>query len=286
MGAGDEYANQLESWFHSLPGIVQSALHAPFTWMNDGLKAVAGQPQELVNAGAVYVQIGESVHQLGQQQLADRAALAGQWTGEAYQAFTAKMQRLEEHLDRLAEAIKKAKDLLEAGAEACVEGANMIIDIIKSLIMFVLADLAVSVALSFFTFGASLAAGISLWVAKAAEAVAKVASVLEKVAALLRKIAEVFLKLQKVFQTVAKVLNEIKEVLKESLAAKKAAKGWDKVGATVSHGITRTVVAKGIKVGTGGVVSIPGPLGSGYQAGKEYVDAYQDASNATEQVGQ
>jgi uncharacterized protein YukE len=285
VGAGDEYANKLEQWFNSLPGIVQSALHEPFTWMNDGLKAVAGQPQELVAAGGLYVQIGEAVHQLGQQQLADRSALVGYWTGDAYAAFSQKMQHLEEQLDKLGEAIKKAKDLLEAGANACVEGANMIIDIVTSLIMFVLADLAVSVALSFFTFGASLAAGVSLWIAKAAQAASKVARVLEKAAEILRKIANLFVKLQKLFETIARVLKEIKEVLKDSLAAKRAATGWDKVGATVSHGITRTVISNGIKVGTAGAISIPGPLGSAYRAGEDYVDAHQDASHAVEQTG-
>jgi uncharacterized protein YukE len=281
VGAADQYANKLEHWFYSLPGFVQSALHQPFTWMNDGLKAVAGQPQELLAAGGHYIEIGEAVHRIGQQQLSSRLALGGHWTGDAFDAFNHKTLEIEQQLDKLGEAIKKAKELLESGAKACVEGANMIIDIVVTLIMLVLADLAVGVALSVLSFGASLAAMVAKWIADGLLALSRVARVLQKTAQVLKKLADLFRKVQTLFKTIARVLKEIKEVLAESLALKKSAKGWDKLGATVSHGITRGIVAKGIWAGTGGTVNIPGPLGSGYKAGSDYVEGWQDASDAT-----
>lgn len=285
MGAADQYANKLEHWFYSLPGFVQSALHEPFTWMNDGLKAVAGQPQELLVAGGHYIEIGEAVHRIGQQQLSSRLALAGHWSGDAYDAFSQKTLEIEQQLDKLAEAVKKAKELLESGAKACVEGANMIIDIVVTLIMLVLADLAVGVALSVLSFGATLAAMVAKWIADGVMALARVARVLQKTAQILEKLADIFYKLEKLFRTIARVLKELKEVLRDSLEFKKGAKGWDKVGATVSHGIVRGAMAKGIWAGTGGTVNIPGPVGSGYKAGKDYVEAWQDAGDATDAAG-
>jgi uncharacterized protein YukE len=285
VGAGDQYANKLEHWFYSLPGFVQSALHEPFTWMNDGLKAVSGQPQELLAAAGHYIDIGEAVQRIGQQQLTCRQALAGHWTGEAYDAFSHTTLQIEQQLDKLAEAIKKAKELLDSGAKACVEGANMIIDIVVTLIMLVLADLAVGAALFVLSAGASAVAMVAKWIAEGLEAVARVARVLQKTAQILKKLADIFAKLRTLFETIARVLKEIKEVLRASKALTKGAKGWDKLGTTVSHGITRTVVARGIWAGTGGTVNIPGPLGSGYKAGKDYVEAWQDADDATDAAG-
>ncbi|HYU83738.1 MAG TPA: hypothetical protein VEK80_02945, partial [Kribbellaceae bacterium] len=182
-------------------------------------------------------------------------------------------------------AVKKARELLESGAKACVEGANMIIDIVVTLLMLVLADLAVGVALSVLSFGASLAAMVAKWIADGLMALSRVARVLQKTAQILKKLADLFYKIEKLFRAISRILKELYEVLQESLAFKKGAKGWDKVGATVSHGIVRGVMAKGIWAGTGGTVNIPGPLGSGYKAGKDYVEAWQDGSDATDSAG-
>jgi hypothetical protein len=278
--SGDQYSNKLEQYFYSLPGIVQSTLHEPFTWMNDGLKSVAGQPEALLAAGPQYVQIAEAVHQLGQQQLTNRNALNGHWTGDAYDAFTGKMQEIESQLDKLADAIKQVKELLESGAKACVEGANMIIDIVTSLIMMAIGTLVVNLALSVITFGASLAAAAAEVIAEALVAVARVAKVLEKAAEILTKLAQLFMKLEKLLTKIAQILKEIKEVLAESNALAKSAKGWDKLGAKASFGIQKAIVSKGIWAASGGNVNIPGAAGGLYHAGQEYTDAYHDASDA------
>jgi hypothetical protein len=282
--SGDQYANKLEQWFSTLPQLVQETLHEPFSWMNNSLKAVAGHPEALLAAGDQYVQIAESVHLLGQQQLQHRSALAGQWRGDAYDAFTDRMQFVEAQLDKLGDAIKQVKDVLESGAKACVESANMIIDIVTSLIMFALGTIAVNLALSLVTLGTSLAAGVALVIARAVAAVARVARVVEKLAELLAKLAQVFLKLSRLLEKVAQVLREIKTVLKEAQLLAKTSKGWDKVGAKVSFGIQKTIVSKGIAVGTAGTINIPGAAGGLYHAGQEYVDGWQDAGDAQDEA--
>lgn len=282
--SGDQYANKLEQWFSSLPQLVQETLHEPFSWMNDSLKSVAGHPEALLAAADQYVQIGEAVHQLGQQQLQHRSALAGHWRGDAHDAFTDKMQFVEAQLDKLADAVKQVKDVLEPGAKACVESANMIIDIVTSLIMFALGTVAVNLALSLVTLGTSLAAGVALVIARAVAAVARVARVVEKLAQVLTKLAEVFLKLNRLLKQVAQVLREIKAVLKEAQMLAKTSRGWDKVGAKVSFGIQKTVVSKGIALGTAGTINIPGAGGGLYHAGQEYVDGWQDASDARDEA--
>ncbi len=105
--SGDQYANKLEQWFGSLPGIVQEVLHAPFTWMNETLKSVAGDPQALLAAGQQYVQIGDAIHQVAQQQLSDRSALAD-WSVVWYPAATSRTAAAIESIVSAADAIESA----------------------------------------------------------------------------------------------------------------------------------------------------------------------------------
>jgi uncharacterized protein YukE len=278
--SGDQYANKLEQWFHSLPGLVQETLHEPFTWTNDALKSVAGHPEALRAAGQQYVQVADAVHQLGQQQLQHRTALAGHWRGDAYDAFTGKLQHVEAQLDKLAEATRHVKDLLESGAKACVDGANMIVDIVTSLIMLALGTIAVNMALALVTAGTTLAAGVAEVIAEAAAAAARVARVVEKVAEVLTKLAEVFRKVQALLERITEALKAIQETLKDAAVMAKTSRGWDKVGAKVSFGIQKTVVSKGISLATGGTINIPGSAGGFYHGGREYVDGRHDASDA------
>lgn len=279
-----EYANKLENWFYSLPSLVQEVLHEPFTWMNDALRCVAGNPDALLAAGAQYVQLADAMHHLGQQQLGDRAALAGRWSGDAYDAFTDTMRHVEAQLDKLAEGTRHVKELLESGAHACVEGANMIIDIVTGLIMLALGTIAVNVALSVISLGTSLAAGAAEVIAEALVAVSRVARVLEKTAAILKKLSDMFVKLEQLLRKITEVLKQIKEVLAESKALAKTSTGWDKLGAKVSFGLQKTVVSKGIWAATGGTVNIPGTAGGLYHAGQEYVHGWQDVSEVEDEA--
>ncbi|GII24757.1 WXG100 family type VII secretion target [Planosporangium mesophilum] len=278
--SGEQHANKLESWFSSLPSLVQEVLHEPFDWANGCLKSVAGNPDALMAAAGQYVQIAESVHLVGQQQVQARAALAGQWRGDAYDAFTEKMQHVEEQLAKLAEAIKPVKEVLESGAQACVESANMIIDLVTSLIMFALGTIAVNVALAVISLGTSLAAGVAAVVAKAVDTLAKVARVVEKLAQVLAKVAEIFRKLSQLLKTISQVVKQLLEVLKDGKALAKTAKGWDKLGAMTSSSIQYAATSKGISAATGGTVNIPGGGGKLYATGKDYVEGWQDASDA------
>jgi uncharacterized protein YukE len=277
-------ANKLEHWFQSLPRLVQDTLHEPFDWMNSALKAVAGNPDTLLAAVPQYMAIAEAVHQSGEQQAQDRMALAGHWQGDAYHAFTDRMQHIEAQLDRLAETIRHVKEVLEAGAHACVESANMIIDLVTSMIMFALSTIAVNVALSVITVGTSLAAGVAMVVGKAITTAAQVVRVLEKTAEILNKLAQVFFKMQRLLRQISQIIQEIQEVLKDAQALTKTAQGWDKIGAKVSFGLQKTVVSKGIALGTGGAVSIPGGGSGLYHAGQNYLDGRQHASDAQDQA--
>jgi uncharacterized protein YukE/prefoldin subunit 5 len=280
MSPADAYSNQLESSFNSLPGWLQSPLRPIYEKMDEGLKWVAGHPEDLVRAGAVYTQLGQQIHQLTQQQSSDRARLAGSWTGDSYEAFTAKMNEVEEKLNKLGDATAKTKDVLESGARACVEGANAIIEIIVTVLSILLAEIAINAALSVITFGASLAAAVAEGIATCLSGLARILAVVQRVASILEKIAEVFQKIAAVFREIKAFLEAIKELLAALKAWKKGASGMEKVVAFGAHAGAKAAVSKGLQYGSGGAVTIPGAAGTGYHAGRDYADAWDAASDA------
>jgi WXG100 family type VII secretion target len=276
----EQYANKLEIWFSSLPSLVQETLHEPFRWMNDGLKSVSGNPQELLAAAPQYLQIADTVSRLGREQLNDRNALTGRWSGDAFDAFSAQMDHINDQFNQLSHAIGQVQGLLESGAKACVDGANMIIDLVTSLIMFALGLIAVNVALAIITVGTSLAASVALVVARAAQTLAKVARVIEKVAEVLTKLANLFRKLHEILKKVTELLKQLETYLKEQKAAAKAAKGMDWARKTAVFTGKNAAVSQAIKYGTGGLVAPPGVGGSTYHGLREYGDGWIDAGDA------
>jgi uncharacterized protein YukE len=277
----DAYANELENWFNSFPSVIQGPIRPIFDKMNEGLRWVAGNPQELTRAGDVYVQIGDRLHALVQEQITDRGKLSGHWTGAGYDAFTKKMTDVEGKLDKLAESTKKTKEVLDAAAKAAVEGANMIIDIIVTALSFMLAELAINAALSVLTFGASLLAMVAEWIANGVAALAQIFRVVGKVAQVLEKLYEILMKLAEIFKMIASFFRALKELLAALKELKSGASGLGKVGWFAAHAGAKFGAAKVIQGVSGGNVAIPGMAGEGVRAGKDYKNAWDDANQAT-----
>jgi hypothetical protein len=284
VSAADPYANELEQAFGSLPGWLQDPLRPIFNVMNECLQAVAGEPHELVAAGDSYAQLGERVRQLADQQRADRGALAGHWSGEGYDAFSAKMAEVEDQLRQVGDLVGKTKEILQAGAEACVEAANAIIEIIVGLLMIWLADLLIDAVLSAFTFGAAMLATIVQFIAEGLEALAQIASVVERTAQILMKLAKLFREIMELLDKVVVLLRRLREALKAMKALQKAAKGWDKAGTFALRAGTKAAVTHGISAATGGYVDIPGVGGKMWEATKDLYHAGQDANRAGDEA--
>ena len=279
-----EYANKLEVWFRTLPSLVQETLNEPFSWINDGLKAVSGDPQALLAAAPQYMQIAEMLTTIRHQQLSDRNALVGQWNGDACHAFSARIDDIDQKIGQVAEAIRKIPALLEHGAHACVEGTNMIIDLVVSLIMFAVSELVVNVAVSILILGANAAASVALVLARAAQTLARVARVIEKVAEVLVKLAKMFQRIHGALKRVVEVLNQLRTYLQEVEAAAKAAKGMEWVRKTASFYAQNAVVSIAIDKATFGLVAPPTTGGSLLDAGGDYARGLTDAHQAEDAV--
>jgi len=277
-----EAANKLEAWFGSLPGIVQSTLHEPFTWLNESLKAVSGDPQALLAAGPQYVRIASTITTIAQDQIRDRDELAPRWNGDAYDAFSATVDLIDSQLQQLSAALGNVPAFLDSAAQACVESANMIIDLVTSLIMFAISMLVVNLALSIVTFGASAAVAIAGVLARAAQVASEVASVVSRLSEVLAKVAEILRKLQAILQKIVTLLKRLEQVLAEAKSAAKAAKGVDKVRKQAAFMGKNALTGNAVKLGTAGLVAPPTTGSAAKDAGVDYFKGFNDATDAVD----
>jgi WXG100 family type VII secretion target len=278
----EAYANELETWFASFPAILHDPLRPIFDKMNEGLRWVAGDPQQLVGVAAAYVDAGARLHALVQEQAADRQALAGQWTGPSFDAFTAKMADIEAKIGTLGDATAQTKEILDAAAQAAVDGANMIIDLIVTLLTLLLAELAINAALIVLTWGASALAFIAEAIASGIATLSEIFSVVAEVAEVLVQLSQLFGKLGELLRVLARFFEALKDMLAALKGLKEGASGLGKAGWFSAHAAGKWAAGKVIDGATGGWVPIPGVAGGAWDTGGDYHDAWGDADKAVD----
>lgn len=284
-----QYNNALDSWYQDCPWPVQRVLESPYRTVSGWLRFVTGDPNKVAGYGPVYEAIGREVERLSGE-IDSASAGMGQWTGAARDAYDAKMTTLKDSLSSLAPAITQTREILNAAAETSVEAANMILDIIRSVIEFLLSSLAVSAALAAFTFGASALAWVAANMAKGAHALAKVMQGLQKVAQVLQKIARALEKIASIMKKVAEILRKVKQILDAIKKAKKGATLIEKgilTGAnaliTMPINLAANGVLGGVSTATGiPGLSMPGGMGELNNARKDGTDAVQASNRAVD----
>ena len=254
-------ANRLEVMYAQLPGIVQQVLHEPFLWCDEQLKAIAGDPQALIDSGLALAALGQQVLAVAQDDHAQAAALGADWSGDAYDAFLARVAELDGVTAGAAAQLEAMPEVLYAAAQACTEGADLVVDIVVTLVTLVVGYYVTAFALSVLTAGASFAAATAASIATAAERLVEVGRVVEKVGEVILKVAAVLRKISAVLEVLADQLALLKVLLEQAKAAsplipltrgqvlaKGALLGLTKVANVEIHALT------------GGAVTIPGAL--------------------------
>jgi hypothetical protein len=266
------YTNELEQQFSRLPGFIQSVLRDPFDWVDGKLKDIAGQPDQLVNAGHAYAGLGRQIQLLGAEEEHDRTSiLGGAYSGRSYDAFSAKMAEVEQQISKLGQATGQTQQLLDAAAQACAQSASMIVDIVEGTISFIIQDAVVSGVLSLFTFGA----------AAAAVAAAKFAMACEKVGEIIAKLSALLEKLASLLEKIAEICTKVAEYLKRLQQDLKTAKGLEAMLAKLQRAGINLGVRAGVGYGVDGR-TIPGPVGGAAHAGVGGYQGWKDARNAAQ----
>lgn len=269
------YTNELEQQFNRLPGFLQSVLRDPFNWVDGKLKDIAGQPGQLVSAGNLYATLGKQIEQLATEQEQDRTSIiGGAYSGQSYDAFSAKMAEVEQEISKLGQATGQTQQLLDGAAQACAQSASMIVDIVEGTISFIIQDAVVSGLASLFTFGAAAAVG-------AAAAAAKFAAACEKVGGIIAKLTSLLEKLASLLEKIAEICTKVAEYLKKLQQDLNTAKGLQAMLAKLQRAGVNFGVRAGVGYGVDGG-SIPGPIGGAGHAGLAGYQGWKDAHNAAQ----
>jgi uncharacterized protein YukE len=277
------YQNEFQQWCGQLPPPVQYLASPLLAYVNDALEWVAGHPDDLVSAAATYPVIAQGIADVVAQQRDERHRLGRSWDGDAHDAFQARLATFEEMLERIATAVRTTPEILYAGAQACRDGANMIIDLVVMTVELIIAYLAVNAALSVVTGGISIAAGAAEGLATCANSAAKIGTVVQKVGQVLTKMADVLRSIARHLQSARAMLEFLQRGLAELDEAASAerflSKGW--VLARSQFTVADRGMSLAIEKTTG--VSVPGDTEAakrGWDAGREIGNLSRDVDRA------
>lgn len=225
--------------------------------LKEALDLVTGDPEGLDGKADEWAGVAESLRQLGPSVGQDATATQESWSGEAGDAFRAKIAGFQEAVASVAGQADHVADVLRVSA-TLMDGAQGIIKgIIASWVEYAILTEAAAAAASFFTFGASEAAGQAAVAGEAAAAcgegadtVGQASSMLERVANMVRQVEGEFSRLAEVVSEQASTLREAEGSLRSASEAfaqanrASAAKVFDK-------GVEEAIKNAGIDTGIG-----------------------------------
>ncbi len=189
VGGAVSVWDKINGWMAPLDGLVDSILRPVVAPLADMFDAVTGDAEEVRSTAERWRSLASTLDQLVDHHRDVIVPMAGGWEGEAHEAFAAAMSELLEQVQGLADSTKETAEFLDDAAMEIEVAEELVATIIRELIEWALLSLAVGLALSLLTAGASAAAGAAAAAARGAVAYSKIATALAKVAQLLNQLA-------------------------------------------------------------------------------------------------
>jgi uncharacterized protein YukE len=251
-----------------LDSIVKAALDS--TGLMDMLEEVTGNLAALTAASQEWQAQSKAMGAVSNALRAGGGTLAGQWEGDASNAFGRHMGQVVEAIDGTAKDMDRVAQIISQAAAACQLAENMIIEIIREAIEALIVSLAAMVAVDILTLGLATAADALVADAEITVFIKRVEDVSATLAKTLRELKAAIDKIK----TAGKSFDTIKDGLK-------AANNVRKIGGLINTGRTtgnllrspsmtnlgEFAAARGVKAvsgivadGIGPVVGADGPM--------------------------
>jgi len=202
-------AIRIEGWL-SPAGAALNIIRPIVDFLSHPLDQVTGDPEGLRAKAEAWKHAAGAVQTLIGQEGDARAKLLAAWEGDAAKAFDTEIGELATSLTQVVEHFEGTAQMLEQTAVGAEQAEDLVVQIIKELIAWLICTIIVALASSWITLGASVAAGTAAGWAESAVAAGRCATVASKLAKLLRA-AEAFLKRMSEFAKAYK-LTKIKSV--------------------------------------------------------------------------
>jgi WXG100 family type VII secretion target len=153
------------------------------------LDAVTGDPEQLRAKAEAWRKAADEVEGFAQREQTARQDLLSYWEGAAAQAFNTELAEINQSLKEMATHFDSTAELLDNSAEGAQQAQELVEDIVKELIIWLIGTILIALASSWITLGASVAAGAAAGAIEAGVAGTRAAQVALKLANLLRKVA-------------------------------------------------------------------------------------------------
>lgn len=178
---------RISSWMGGLSGAVDAILTPVVRPLADQLDFLTGDSAAVRTTAQRWQDLGVVVTGLADYQRDVVRAVRSDWTGEAADAFAARMSGLSTAIDDLAKELAVTGEFLD-DASLEVETAEQLVEtIIRELIEMLIITILAALALSWLTAGISAAGGALAAAAEGAIASARIATIVAKVAAALQQ---------------------------------------------------------------------------------------------------
>ncbi|NUR74387.1 MAG: WXG100 family type VII secretion target [Hamadaea sp.] len=203
MARSEAGAMRIDGWL-SPAGAALHIIKPIVDFLSHPLDQVTGDPEGLRAKAEAWKHAATAVSGLITQESDARAKLIAAWEGDAAKAFDKEIGELSTNLAEIVEHFKGTAEMLEQTATGAQQAEDLVVDIIKELIAWLICTIIVALASSWITLGASVAAGTAAGWAESAVAAGRCATVASKLAKLLRA-AEKFLKTMSDFAKAYKI---------------------------------------------------------------------------------
>jgi len=188
----DPGAVRIEGWL-APAGAALHIIRPIVDFLSHPLDVVTGDPEALREKAAAWRKAAGEVQSLITVESDARSQLMRAWEGEAATAFNSELADLSTSLQQIIEHFDGTAQLLDQTATGAEQAEDLVVQIVKELIAWLICTIIVALASSWITLGASVAAGTAAGWAESAAAAGRCATVATKLAKLLRA-AEAFLK--------------------------------------------------------------------------------------------
>lgn len=248
--------------------------------LKEALDLVTGDPDGLDVKADEWSAVAEELRRLGPSVGQDATRTQASWTGQAADAFRAKIANFERGVDSVAGQADRVAAVLRISA-TLMDGAQGIIkSIIASWVEYAILTEAAAAASAVFTFGASEAAGQAAVAGEAAVACGRGAETVAQASSMLERLADAVRQLEGEFSALGQMLSEEASAMR---AAEGTLRSASETFAVASRRSAAEAFDKGVEEGIKDA-GIDSAIGLGDDAVTTVQEQEQDGHESQQQI--
>lgn len=230
MSRAPSAAERIEEWLGPA-GAAYGIIRPMVDFLANPLDSVTGDPDQLRSKAEAWRSAASDLEGYAETEASARQTVMSHWEGEAAAAFNNELAQVNQSITEMISHFEGTAELLENAAQGVQEAQEMVEDIVRELIVWLIVTILTALAASWFTLGASMAAASAAGALEAAAAGTRAAAVVARLVSILTRISQILLRISQFARTYS--LFQIRNVgVGQWLAANFASRGGAELIAT------------------------------------------------------